>query len=77
MASRLELPTTAGRAELRQMVEGKLEDDREDPMDVQVVLAETDTGRRGTFLTMEPEAKTTTFTDEVSGLKGELERERQ
>jgi hypothetical protein len=66
------------------MVEGKLEDDREDPMDVQVVLAETDTGRRielrnerGTFLTMEPEAKTTTFTDEVSGLKGELERERQ
>ena len=45
IARGLELPTTAALEELRQMVEGKLENDGEDPMDVQVVFAETDEDR--------------------------------
>ena len=44
IAKKLQLPTTAALEELRQMVEGKLADEGEDPMDIQVVVKDTETG---------------------------------
>ena len=61
----LGLPTAAALDDLRQMIDGKLVEDGEDPMSVQVVQIETEEGVTielrnpdGYFLTMRPEADT-------------------